>query len=173
MRGVTLVKPTVDLKDSFLEGLAEFQQEGLPWFMEMNPEELQQNFAAFVQSFNKKRTLWTQDEPVDESSFWAVRDGVYLGGISIRHRLNADLKMMGGHIGYDTRPSFRRQGVASEMLSLALPLARQIGIKQALLTCNDGNMASIKVIEKNGGVLKETKPQFEGGPLKRYYWIQL
>jgi hypothetical protein len=29
------------------------------------------------------------------------------------------------------------------------------------------------VIEKNGGVLRETKPQFEGGPMKRYYWITL
>ncbi len=51
--------------------------------------------------------------------------------------------------------------------------AREFGISEVLLTCNDDNLHSIRVIEKNGGVLKDRKLQYEGGPMKRYYWIQL
>ena len=169
---ITLVKPTSSLKESYIEGVQEFQKEGLLWFMDIKIEDLKNNFEKYINDQLNKKTLWTKDTPVDESEFWAVLDNKYVGGISIRHKLNEDLQTMGGHIGYDTRPSYRKRGIASEMLKLALPIAKQLGIDNALITCNDSNTASIKVIEKNGGILKETKPQYEGGPLKRYYWIK-
>lgn len=169
---ITLVQPTTDLKESYIEGVQEFQKEGLLWFMDIKLDELQNNFEKYVEAQKNKKTLWTKDTPVDETELWAVSNKTYVGGISIRHKLNRDLQTMGGHIGYDTRPSYRKRGIASEMLRLALPIAKQLGIENALITCNDSNVASIKIIEKNGGVLKETKPQYEGGPLKRYYWIE-
>lgn len=168
-----LVKPTVDLKESYLEALEEFQREGLAWVMDLKIDELRRDFPGFVASELRKKTLWTKDTPVDETELWAVKDAVFVGRVSIRHRLNTDLLTMGGHIGYDTRPSYRGQGIASAMLKMALPIAKRIGISSALLTCNETNVHSIRVIEKNGGVLVETKPQFEGGPLKRYYRIPL
>jgi predicted acetyltransferase len=168
---LTLVRPTSRLKESFLEGLAEFQQEQLPWVMQHDIEALRADFDQFVRDQLGKKTLWTQDTPVDETELWAVLDGVYVGRISIRHKLNRDLEIVGGHIGYDTRPAYRGKGLASTMVALALPIAKSLGIDEVLVTCNDSNIASIRVIEKNGGRLRETKPQFEGGPLKRYYLI--
>jgi predicted acetyltransferase len=44
---------------------------------------------------------------------------------------------------------------------------------EVLLTCDDTNAASICVIERNGGVLRETKVLAANKPLKRYYWINL
>ncbi len=173
MKEIKLVRPSVEFKDSFLKALVEFQNEGLPWVMDLKVDELRRDFDRFVQAELNKRTLWTKDTPVDETELWAILNDVYVGRISIRHKLNADLHLMGGHIGYDTRPSYRERGIANAMLKLALPIAKQLGIKEALLTCNESNLPSIKVIEKNGGVLKETRLQFEGGPMKRYYWIQL
>jgi len=69
----------------------------------------------------------------------------------------------GGHIGYDVRPSARRPGHATAMLAAALPVARSLGISEALLTCLDTNIGSRRVIEANGG-------QFIGisGPKRRY-----
>ncbi len=173
MSKIELIRPTTELKDTFLAGLAEFQQEGLAWVLDLNIDELKKDFEKFVASELTKRTLWTKDIPVEETEMWAVLEGQYVGRISIRHKLNADLRVMGGHIGYDTRPTYRGQGIASSMLKLALPIAKQLGITEALLTCNDDNVSSIKVIEKNGGVLKEVKLQHESGPLKRYYLIPL
>lgn len=173
MTDLRLVKPAIEFKESFLAGLAEFQEEGLPWVMHLKIDELRHDFAKFVETQLNKRTLWTNDTPVDETELWAIMNETYVGRISIRHKLNADLHILGGHIGYDTRPSYRGRGVATTMLKLALPIAKQLGVSSAMLTCNDNNIASIKIIEKNGGVLKETRPQFTGGPLKRYYWIDL
>lgn len=168
-----LVRPNISYRDSFLAGLQEFQAEGIPWLQQLKVEELRENFSAYVDAQLQKRTTWTKDEPVDETVFWAIVDGTYVGTIAIRHKLNADLRVMGGHIGYETRPSARGRGYASEMLKQALPIAKSLGISEVLVTCNDDNAHSIRVIEKNGGVLKETKLQYEGGPLKRYYWIRL
>jgi predicted acetyltransferase len=94
-----------------------------------------------------------------------------MGRISIRHELNDFLRAFGGHIGYDTVPSFRGRGIATEMLRQALPVARALGLTEVLITCDDTNAASIRVIEKNGGSLRETKVHDPSKPLKRYYWI--
>ncbi len=40
-----------------------------------------------------------------------------------------------------------------------------------MLTCDDGNIASEKIIERNGGKLKEIS-NFEGKKIRRY-WIDL
>jgi predicted acetyltransferase len=72
---------------------------------------------------------------------------------------------MGGHIGYDIRPSARRRGHATAMLAAALPVARSLGIGPALLTCDEDNTASRRVIEANGGVVEDKR----GGKLR--YWI--
>jgi len=96
-----------------------------------------------------------------------------VGRISIRHHLNELLLKLGGHIGYGVLPKFRRNGYATEMLSQALLYAKDLGIKKALLTCDDDNFASIKVIEKNGGKLENKVDAGGARPLKRRYWIDL
>lgn len=77
-------------------------------------------------------------------------DGRLLGGIRLRHRLNARLWQDGGHIGYDVRPSERNRGHATRMLALVLEEARALGLPWVLLTVAPGNRASIRVMEKNG-----------------------
>ena len=41
-----------------------------------------------------------------------------------------------------------------------------------MLTCDDDNIASIKTIEKNGGILQDKIKQ-DSGDLTRRYWIRL
>lgn len=89
----------------------------------------------------------------------------YAGRLSIRHRLNDRLRVIGGHIGYDVRPSARRRGHATAMLRVALPLARELGIESALVTCDTDNVASRKVIEAAGGVLADQR----SGKLR--FWV--
>jgi predicted acetyltransferase len=88
---------------------------------------------------------------------WWVHDEEYLGRIAGRHRLAPHLREVGGHFGYDVRPSARRRGHATAMLRAALPIARRLGIEPALVTCDVDNIASRKVIERNGGVLEDQR----------------
>ena len=88
--------------------------------------------------------------------FWCIADnGAIAGTIRVRHHINTPmLSEEGGHIGYDVAPAFRRQGYARWMLQQVLPVARQLGIEQALVTADEDNQASRKVIEANGGKLE-------------------
>jgi predicted acetyltransferase len=101
----------------------------------------------------------------------AFVEGEIVGRLSLRHGLNDFLLTVGGHIGYIVLPEYRRRGYATEMLRRSLPMARNLGIDRVLLTCDDGNIASRRTIEKCGGVYENS---YEG-PLaahpKRRYWI--
>jgi predicted acetyltransferase len=102
---------------------------------------------------------------VPSTTLWWVNEQEYLGRLAIRHRLTPTLLNFGGHIGYDVRPSARRCGHATAMLAEALPLAAKLGIDPVLVTCDDDNTGSRKVIEANGGVFEDQRG------VKLRYWI--
>ncbi|RHA40768.1 GNAT family N-acetyltransferase [Cellulomonas rhizosphaerae] len=96
---------------------------------------------------------------------------IVVGRLSVRHRLNAHLALVGGHIGYAVRPGHRRQGYAGAMLRHGLVVAREVGLKRVLVTCSDTNVASARTIERAGGELEDVVATPGSGELKRRYWI--
>ncbi len=107
------------------------------------------------------------------STFLFAFDGARIvGRVAIRHWLNSHLERVGGHIGYVVVPACRRQGYATEILRQSILFARrELGLKRVLVTCDDYNVASIKTIEKNGGVLESIVTGGDGDTPKRRYWI--
>jgi predicted acetyltransferase len=106
---------------------------------------------------------------VPETFLIAENEGNLVGRASIRHELNDFMFRVRGHIGYQVRPSYRRQGFATEILKQSLTFINELGVKEVLVTCDDDNVGSIKVIESQGGILENTVA-FER-ILKRRYWI--
>lgn len=102
---------------------------------------------------------------VPQTTLWWVDGEDYLGRISVRHRLTDFLLEVGGHIGYYVVPSRRREGHATAMLRAVLPAAHRIGVDPALVTCDETNLASRKVIEAAGGVLEDRRG------VKLRYWV--
>ena len=89
---------------------------------------------------------------VQTDTFFAVDEqGQIVGIIDLRHELNAFLRNY-GHTGYSVRPSQRRKGYATQMLSQICFLAKHIGMPELLLSVMRGNTASVRTIQKNGGV---------------------
>jgi predicted acetyltransferase len=173
-----LSPPTVEVRRSFVAAMRELQSEGRgePEDDSMTGREIREYgstwslpevFSAYVESL-RAQTLEESPRPegfVPCTTLWWVDGDEYLGRIAIRHRLTESLRVLGGHIGYDVRPSARRRGHATAMLRAALPVARSLGIESALLTCDLDNVASRKVIEHNGGVLED---QVNG---KYRFWV--
>ena len=149
--------------------MAEFRSEGrggaddhtvIGRYLREGAEELDEEaFAQFVDAIRAEQLEETPrpEGYVPDTELWWVEGDEFLGRIGIRHRLTPMLLEMGGHIGYDVRPSARRRGHATEMLRQALGIAHGMGIDPALITCDVDNVGSRAVIEGNGGVLEDER----------------
>lgn len=103
-------------------------------------------------------------------------DGLLIGMIDLRHQLSGFLLKYNGQIGYSVRPSERKKGYASQMLSLVLKEAENFGYERVLVCCNKTNVQSAGVIQKCGGVLEnevihEFSPVGKPDIIQRY-WIE-
>lgn len=126
--------------------------------------------TSFVGFTQRLRDLALPETPrpqgiVPMTALWWVHGDEFLGRISIRHSLTDYLRDFGGHIGYVVRPRARGQGHASAMLAAALPIAHGLGIDPALVTCDDTNTGSRRVIESNGGLFEDQREE------KLRFWV--
>ncbi|WP_210603323.1 GNAT family N-acetyltransferase [Brevibacterium oceani] len=96
--------------------------------------------------------------------------GQPVGRTSIRYELNDFLFEFGGHVGYAVAPEFRRRGYARQILARSVERLRTAGVTDVLVTCDETNTASARVIEQGGGVLDDVR-EVGDGPAKRRYWI--
>ena len=74
-----------------------------------------------------------------------------IGLLNIRFDLTNELREKYGDIGYGVRPSERRKGYATKMLSYALSICKDKGMRKVILGCYDNNFGSNKTIINNGG----------------------
>ena len=84
------------------------------------------------------------------------------------------LMKYGGHIGYSVRPSMRNQGIATDMLKEALVLCKETyGLERVMISCNENNEASRRVILNNGGVFDNKILYPPEDIMIERYWINL
>jgi predicted acetyltransferase len=169
-----LIEPTEALCEAFGKLIQEFHAAGE---IEQPPGSCwkdEDDFATFIRrarDYAEGENL--PDGWVPDSAYWLVRGKRILGVCDVRHRLTEALRDFGGHIGYSIRPSRRGKGYGTAMLGLALEKARELGITRVLITCGKGNVASQRVIQKNGGVLDSESYSEQAGRVTQRYWIEL
>lgn len=113
---------------------------------------------------------------VPSYDYFLVDDDIFIGKINIRIELTEHLLRYGGNIGYAINPKYWKQGYGTKILKLGLEKAKEIGLKdKVLITCDDDNIGSSKVIENNAGILEnKVENEVEGEKiLTRRYWIEL
>jgi predicted acetyltransferase len=124
-----LVPPDETLMASYLAAMAEFRAEGRGADDDhsMVGRDLRTHaatwhtpagFAAYVAGL---RTDADPDHPRPDgwvacTTWWWVQDSEFLGRIAVRHELTDQLRIIGGHIGFDIRPAARRAGHGTAML---------------------------------------------------------
>lgn len=112
---------------------------------------------------------------VPSYGFFAVDDDKFIGVIHIRIRLTENLLKYGGHIGYAINPKYWNMGYGKKLLKLVLEQHKNL-IKEdnILITCDDDNIGSYKIIEFNGGILENKVENEDCGErfLTRRYWIK-
>lgn len=115
----------------------------------------------------------TSEGLVPDSTFFCLDEerNIMVGAVNIRHYLNEVLLLNGGHIGDGVRPSERRKGIATKMISLALDECEKLGIEKVLMVCDRDNIGSAKSIINNGGVLENEV--IVDGVVEQRYWIEI
>lgn len=113
-------------------------------------------------------------EYVPSYDYFIVEDDKFLGVMHIRIRLTPSLLNFGGHIGYGINPKYWKKGYGTKALELALIKARELGMGDILITCDDDNIGSYKIIEKNSGILENKVMNESCGEtfFTRRYWIK-
>ena len=169
---IELLSPRIDLEDEYFSMMAEFERSGESyWFF----ADARRDFVAYL----RKMDSYTRGEGLPSGfvpyhTFWLVQDETrILGELRLRHDLTKELAIEGGHIGYNIRPSERRKGYGKLQLRLGLEKARELGLTRVLVTCNDNNQASARIIEANGGVLSGRGISPDSGAIVRQYWIEV
>jgi predicted acetyltransferase len=132
-------------------------------------------FKDYLQTLEQLKADHQRTEGLVPSTLlFGFVDGEIIGRLSIRHHLNPALMQVGGHVGYITLSPFRGRGYAKEMLAQGLRYCRNMNLKKILLTCDTDNIASVRTIAANGGILEDTR---SGGllfpPNKSRFWIAL
>lgn len=146
----------------------ELEVEGFPFLLEWDSTQRWASYLARLQC--SRRGIAIPKHRVPATFLVGEVEGALVGRVSIRHELNRFLADVGGHIGYAVRPHHRGRGVATEMLRQALIVARSEGVGRVLVTCDEDNPASAKVIERLGGVFDDVRVD-PAGIRRRRYWI--
>lgn len=114
-------------------------------------------------------------ERVPSSMLWLVTDNEFIGCTDIRHYLTDRLLLSDGHIGYEVRFSKWNKGYGTKLLALSLQYAKEnFHFDKVLVTCDEDNFASARVIEKNGGIWENTLETIDDDGRKhmtKRYWI--
>ncbi len=111
---------------------------------------------------------------VPQTVFWVLdAEGLAVGMVRMRHYLNDKLRLNGGHIGYFIKRDRRGRGYGTEALRLALIELSKLGEGRALLTPHADNIPSVRLIERNGGLLEDVLTDPASGTVYKRYWIEL
>ena len=164
-----LIEPSPSWQAAFVALALEFAAAG-----DLRYQTAIRDFAGYLHHL---RTMTEKEKtPIGlaaETTYWLVDGPTLIGSSRLRHELTPALEQVGGHIGYDIRPSRRRQGYGTHLLALTLDRARQMGMSRVLATCDTDNIGSARIIEKNGGHLLDRRWVETHKKQVSRYWIEL
>ena len=173
MEKIILVKPDLSYADEIIK----YKEESLKENPLINGAAGLNNFSSiedWLEELKKRSSEATVPEGlVPLSTYLGVRekDNYIIGMIDIRHYLNDFLKQFGGNIGYGVRKTEKNKGYAKQMLKLALEKCKELKIKKVLITCDEDNIASEKVILSANAKFEDIR-NIDGENKKRF-WIDL
>ena len=173
MEKIILVKPNL----SYADEITKYKEESLKESPLINGLAGLNRFSSiedWLEELKKRSSEATVPEGlVPSSTYLGVRekDNYIVGMIDIRHYLNEYLTQVGGHIGYGVRKTERNKGYAKQMLKLALEKCKELKIKKVLITCDEDNIASEKVILSANAKFEDIR--CIDGENKKRFWIDL
>ncbi|MDQ2713432.1 MAG: GNAT family N-acetyltransferase [Chloroflexota bacterium] len=149
-----LAKPAVEYASGYLAMIDEYSEAGEEYVYN-NIALAREDFAQFVHELEEEAEgIGLPPGVPAKQSYLLLKDGRHIiGEIRFRPHLTPPYERFFGHIGYNIRPAQRGHGYVTRLLALLLDEARKFHLPGVSLAVEPENLASIRVIEKNGGKL--------------------
>lgn len=167
-----LITPCRDYYKSYIDAAKEYAENNVSTYIFLDYEK--NDIFEIIENFRTGKNL--KKGYIKATYLWLVDGDKFIGEVSIRHELTDALLRYGGNIGYGIRYSEWNKGIGTTMLSMALKYAKErLGLNRVLITCDDDNIGSARVIEKNRGILQDKIPNTIDGRdiITRRYWIDI
>ena len=173
-----LKEPTMSEKDELIKMVNEFAVandeypfEGLGNFKKI----YEKSYEEFYDELEVNKHIdQINPEWANQTSYVLIdQNGHIYGAINLRHELKGKLREIGGHVGYAIRPSERRKGYATLQLKLLLEKMEKLGIDNALITCRENNVGSMKTMTNFIGKPDSLVPSMYEGIMEYRYWVDV
>lgn len=155
MDRLRLVVPDISRKDDAISYIQEFLDYGSEINGVGSLDRYLDDYEGWLEKLEVDRTMEPNENRVPADTYFLVResDDRIIGMINIRHCLNENLRLIGGHIGYSVRPTERRKGYNKVNLYLGLLRCQELGINEVLMDCDADNLGSARTMQALGGRL--------------------
>ncbi len=138
-----LVLPEEKYFKSYVSALEEFKTTSL----------FPEHFRMEIENFPEAVVRTTREEQsgdVPRRTYWLVNESGYVGMVQLRLVAEARYPNIKSNIYYEVRPSLRNQGYGTLALACGIEQARQLGMKNLIISCDSTNLPSKKIIENSG-----------------------
>jgi predicted acetyltransferase len=168
-----LVEASLEAPAGLLESLNAAKADA--WLFESDLPYLEQGLDKFLErhvDFARGKNL--PDGWIPATTFWLLDETEKVVAMShLRHQLTPFLLERGGNIGYYVMGPERGKGYGTAVLAETLVAAKLLGLGRVLLSADSDNEPSLRVIERNGGILDDERLDESSGAPYRRYWIEL
>ncbi|MCF6288968.1 MAG: GNAT family N-acetyltransferase [Proteobacteria bacterium] len=145
-----LISPSAQYKHSYINYIRELgDEERYPFPLDFAYYDFQVLLTQ-LEDFRLGKNL--PEGFVASTTLWLVADAELVGVTNLRHYLNQQIEYCGGHIGIGIRPSYRSKGLGRLLMKLSIAQLLMMEVNKIHVHCFKNNIASTKVILKNGGV---------------------
>lgn len=140
----------IDLIEKYFEEQKSFNSNFKPWVTK-------ETLPAYLKELENNKNGKGNKKYSSRKYFLIVNNRI-VGHGSIRYNItDYEMNEFGGNIGYGILPLERKKGYASIFCHLMIEKLHELGLQNIMISCNEENIASSKVIENNGGILRKMK----------------
>lgn len=159
-------------ESAFFEGMKLWPAKDLVWYtFSWKPGMTFSQMLTILEDERVGRNM--ASDRVPHTMLYGFLDDKIIGRVSIRHELNDFLLRRGGHIGYAVAEGFRKKGYATLLMQEGMKYIKNLGLSEILVTCDDANIPSWKIIEKFDARLENKIIDEKENKTIRRYWVKL
>lgn len=149
--------------------ITEYNNDYQKVYPDFKPFVTKENFFSFLKEVKDKKS-GIGNNGVKEIFYFAIEDDKIVGHASIRlnPEIDSDTYKFSGHVMYGVIPSKRKLGYGSKICELLIEKMFDMGYEEIIITCNNDNIGSKKIIVNSGGQFIEGVKYNDNTIIDRY-----